>query len=74
MKIIIGSEGERARSSATTAADTQRVSSLWDDQEQRRIDELSSNPGLNRIPAKKSKGKLSRLLKVLDSLPHGGTR
>ncbi len=73
MKTIIGRRSGPTRQSATTAQDTQRVSHLWDEQEQQRIDELSSDPVLDRIPARKPKGKLSQLLKTLDSLSQGGT-
>lgn len=54
------------------AKDTQRVSEIWDEQEQARHDELSSDPVLDRIPARKPKGKLGRLMKALDSLEQGG--
>jgi hypothetical protein len=54
--------------------DTKRVSHLWDEQEQAYLDELESDPVLDRIPARKPKGKVSRLLKTLDSLAQGGTR
>jgi hypothetical protein len=54
--------------------DTKRVSQLWDEQEQARHDELSSDSVLDRIPARKRKGKLGSLLKALDSLEQGGTR
>jgi hypothetical protein len=74
MKTIIGRKGRRASSSSAGAEDTQRVSRFWDEQEQQRIDELSSDPVLDRIPARKPKGKLSRLMKALDSLEQGGTR
>jgi hypothetical protein len=54
--------------------DDHRVAQLWDEQEQARHDELSSNPVLDRIPARKPKGKLGSLLKALDSLEQGGIR
>jgi hypothetical protein len=54
--------------------DDHRVAQLWDEQEQARHDELSSDPVLDRIPARKPKGKLGSLLKALDSLEQGGTR
>ena len=74
MTTIIGRKGGRASSSPTTAEDTQRVSQLWDEQEQARHDDLSSDPVLDRIPARKPKGKLGSLMKTLDSLEQGGTR
>jgi hypothetical protein len=74
MNFIIGRKGGRASSRPTTAEDTQRVSHLWDEQEQQHLDKLSSDPVLDRIPARKPKGKLSQLLKALDSLEQGGTR
>lgn len=54
--------------------DTKRVSHLWDEQEQARHDELSAEPVLDRTPARKPKGKLGSLMKVLNSLEQGGTR
>ncbi len=54
--------------------DENRVSAIWDEQEQARIDELSSDPALDRPYATKSKGKTRRLLGLLNSLPQGGTR
>jgi hypothetical protein len=74
MKPIIGRKGAPARQSIATAQDNQRVSHLWDEQEQAHIEELSSDPVLDRIPARKQKGKLCRLLKTLDSLEQGGNR
>lgn len=74
MKTIIGQKGRRARLSPTTAEDALHISRLWDEQEQQRIDELSSDPILDRIPMRKPKGKLSRLIKTLDSLEQGGTQ
>jgi hypothetical protein len=72
MKTIIGRKGRRDSSSSASAEDTQRVSQLLDEQEQVRIDEVSSNPALDRPFATKSKGKTKRLLNLLDSLSQGG--
>lgn len=48
--------------------DEQHVAKIWDEQEQARVDELSSDPLLDHLPATKSKGEASRLLGLLDSL------
>jgi hypothetical protein len=52
--------------------DDRATAKLWDEQEQARIDELSSSPILDRPFATKSKGKTKRLLSLLDSLQQGG--
>jgi hypothetical protein len=57
-----------------TKQDDRFVTKIGDEQEQARVDELSSDPVLDCIPQRKSKGKLGRLLKVLNSLPQGGIR
>ena len=54
--------------------DEARLAEIWDEQEQQRHDKLYSDPVLDRIPARKPKGKVSQLLKTLDSLEQGGTR
>jgi hypothetical protein len=54
--------------------DEARLAEIWDEQEQQRYDKLKSDPVLDRIPARKPKGKVSHLLKTLDSLAQGGTR
>ena len=54
--------------------DEARLAEIWDEQEQQRHDKLYSDPVLDRIPARKPKGKVSQLLKALDSLEQGGTR
>ncbi|NJM39127.1 MAG: hypothetical protein HC845_15435 [Akkermansiaceae bacterium] len=56
------------------AKDDHFIAKHWDEQEQCRIDEMSSQPVLNHAPARKSKSKLNRLLKTLDSIQQGGTR
>jgi hypothetical protein len=58
----------------STKRDDKQVAEIWDEQEQERIDELSSNPALDRPFATKSKGKTKRLLNLLDSLSQGGLR
>ena len=54
--------------------DEARLAEIWDEQEQQRHDKLYSDPVLDRIPERKPKGKVSQLLKTLDSLEQGGTR
>jgi hypothetical protein len=51
-----------------------RLAEICEEQEQQCYDKLESDPVLDRIPARKPKGKVSRLLKALDSLAQGGTR
>ena len=56
---------------STTKADDRRTAELFKTQEEAYLDEISSNPVLDRVLARKSKSKLNRLLKILDSLPQG---
>jgi|GEM_PF-5052916 len=68
------SKGKPLRFDSGSEKDDCLVGRLWDEREQLRIDELSSDPVLDRLPSRKSQDKLTRLLKSLDTLKQGGSQ